>query len=144
MSVREALTPWQWECELENKADIKYTYPDPDLVFTLVDLYFINANAFTPLLHRPTFEKFVQEGKHYSDQGFAATLLLVCAIGSRYCDDPRVLLDNSLDNHYSAGWKYFVQVPPIEVSPISRPSCYELQKCVVCPSRVSLLRVLSS
>lgn len=136
MPVCEMLTPWQWECELENKADIKFAFPDDDLLTSLVDHYFVNANAYMPLLHRPTFEKSVQEGKHFSDQGFAATVLLACAIGSRYCDDPRVLLDDIPGNQYAAGWKYFVQVPPIEVSPVSRPSCYELQKCVVRPCHV--------
>ncbi|KIY63797.1 hypothetical protein CYLTODRAFT_359358, partial [Cylindrobasidium torrendii FP15055 ss-10] len=101
-----------------------------DLLSTLVEHYFVNANAYMPLLHRPTFQKSIREGQHFRDQEFAATLLLACAIGSRYCDDLRVRLDDN-NSQYSAGWKYFVQVPSIEVSPVSRPSCYELQKCVL-------------
>ncbi|KIY70978.1 hypothetical protein CYLTODRAFT_419255 [Cylindrobasidium torrendii FP15055 ss-10] len=120
-----------WEQALENKVNIHFNFPPPELMASLVNHYFVNANAFMPLLHRPTFEYAIREGKHLEDQGFAATLLLACAIGSRYSDDPRVRLDDCLDNQYSAGWKYFVQVPPMEVSPMSKPSRYELQKCIL-------------
>jgi hypothetical protein len=33
----------------------RYTFPEPDLIEQLVDLYFSRINLFYPLLHRPTF-----------------------------------------------------------------------------------------
>ncbi|KIY63793.1 hypothetical protein CYLTODRAFT_425777 [Cylindrobasidium torrendii FP15055 ss-10] len=120
-----------WEQALEHKVTVNYAFPPPDLLPVLVDLYFVNSNNYLPLLHRPTFERAIKENVHLTDQGFAATLLLVCGIGSRYSDDLRVRLDSALDDPYSAGWKYFVQIPPMEVGPSTIPSLYELQKCVL-------------
>jgi hypothetical protein len=47
------------------------------------------------LLHRPTFEKEIAEGLHKRNATFGAVVLVVCAIGSRYSDDPRVQLPES-------------------------------------------------
>ncbi|KAF8800208.1 hypothetical protein BYT27DRAFT_7227519 [Phlegmacium glaucopus] len=103
-----------------------YIYPDADLMPSLIDAYFVQFNPYLPLLHRPTFEKSVAEGLHLTDTGFGATLLLVCAHGSRYSDDPRVLADGS-DTLRSAGWKWFEQVNAYRTSLYNRTSLYELQ-----------------
>ena len=79
-----------------------------------------------PLLHRPTFEKSVAEGLHFTDSMFGATLLLVCAHGSRYSEDPRVLAEGS-DNPRSAGWKWFEQVNVFRRTLFQRTTLYELQ-----------------
>lgn len=84
-----------------------------------------------PLFHRPSFETSVAEGLHLQDPSFGATLLLVCAIGSRYSDDPRVLYDGTTSTH-SAGWKWFEQVSVIRRSFIPPPSLRELQNFAVC------------
>ena len=63
-----------------------------------------------PLLHRPTFEKGLAEGLHYKDEGFGSTVLLVSALGSRFCDDPRVILEDSNSQH-SAGWEWLLLRP---------------------------------
>ena len=60
-----------------------------------------------PLLHRPTFERALINGLHYSETGFASVVLLVCALGSRYSDDSRVCVT---EDKRSAGWHYFDQV----------------------------------
>lgn len=109
-----------------------YIYPDVDLIPSLIDAYFQQFNLFFPLLHRPTFEKSVAEGLHLTDSMFGATLLLVCAHGSRYSDDPRVLADGS-DNLRSAGCKWFEQVNAYRTSLYKRTSLYELQVHVVRP-----------
>ncbi|KAM5544387.1 hypothetical protein V8D89_002047 [Ganoderma adspersum] len=81
-------------------------FPPRDLLDALVELYFHHMNCHLPLLHEPTFKNAVRGGQHLRDAGFGATVLLVCAIGSRFTRDPRVLLHGSAHLH-SAGWKWF-------------------------------------
>lgn len=76
---------------------------------SLIDIYFDELNVLLPLLHRPTFQTCVDGALHHEDEGFASLLMLVCACGSRFSKDPRVLADGS-DNWHSAGWRYFSQV----------------------------------
>lgn len=108
---------------------------------SLIDAYFLNFNLFVPLLHRPTFEKSVAEGLHLSDSTFGATLLLVCAHGSRYSEDPRVLAEGS-DNFRSAGWKWFEQVNAFRSTLYKRTSLYELQMHAVRALAVAIILVL--
>lgn len=88
----------------------KYTFPDDDLLATLIDLYFRFGNPLYPLLHRPTFEKGIIARLHLHDSGFGGTVLLVCALGARWSDDPRVYYDVN-DIPHSAGWTWFKQLP---------------------------------
>lgn len=104
----------------------RYTFPDPDLLIMLVDLYFENINIFLPLLHRPTFERSIHQGLHFRDEKFGANVLLVCANGSRFSDDPRVLLDGEKSRH-SSGWKWFDQVQMVKKSFLAPPQLYDLQ-----------------
>ncbi len=83
-----------------------YSFPEDDLLSSLVELYFANVNIFLPLLHRPTFERSIRENLHMKDEMFGAVLLLVCAVASRYSNDIRVLLDGEESRH-SSGWKWF-------------------------------------
>ncbi|KAI0749212.1 fungal-specific transcription factor domain-containing protein [Daedaleopsis nitida] len=101
-------------------------FPPQDLLTKLVDLYFTNMNDYMPLLHRPTFEQGVKDGLHLHDEGFGSTVLLVCANGSRFTDDPRVLLDDS-QIPQSAGWKWFQQVQMVRKSLLAPPRLYDLQ-----------------
>ena len=94
-------------------------YP-ADLAQTLVDLYFSKINIYLPLLHRPTFEKSVAEGLHHTDGLFASTYVLVCAVGARFSDDPRVF---NPDLYHPPGSTLFNQ---IQIPKKSLPSLYEL------------------
>ncbi|KAJ7889902.1 hypothetical protein B0H14DRAFT_2285223, partial [Mycena olivaceomarginata] len=76
-----------------SKGTSTYDFPPPDLAASLVDLYFAHINLLLPLLHRPIFARALAAGLHLTNDGFAATYLLVCAIGARFSSDPRVLLD---------------------------------------------------
>lgn len=76
---------------------------------SLFDLYFTCVNIYLPLLHRPTFEQQYRSGLYLLDEGFGSVLLLVCAIGARYSEDRRVLLEGT-DSWYSAGCQWFNQV----------------------------------
>ncbi|EUC53657.1 fungal specific transcription factor domain protein [Rhizoctonia solani AG-3 Rhs1AP] len=66
-------------------------FPPDDLLASLVDLYFSRFNVILPLLHRPTFESQLAQKLHWRDPSFAAVVLLVCANGSRFSDDTRVM-----------------------------------------------------
>lgn len=103
-----------------------YQFPDPDLLASLVVLYFENMNSFLPLLHRPMFEKSLAGGLHLRDDGFGAVVLLVTAVGARFSDDPRVALPGT-DAMHSAGWAWFNQVQMVRRSLFSPPSLYDLQ-----------------
>ena len=104
----------------------EYTFPEPDLVDHLVDLYFTRINLFLPFLHRPTFERHLRNGLHFRDQAFASVLLCLCACASRYSDDPRVLLEGTTAWH-SSGWKWFSQVQRLRRSLMGPPLLYDVQ-----------------
>ena len=112
---------------IEHRAPIFQDFPPADLFRPLIDLYFREVQPFTPLLHRPTFERNIREGLHLEDVGFGSTVLLVCAIGARYTDDPRVCLQNYPDNRLSSGWEWFKQVQMIRQSMLAPPRLYDLQ-----------------
>jgi len=54
------------------------------------------------------------------------TVLLACALGSRYSDDPRVMVTDD-DTGLSAGWNYFVQVPFHRKRIFYETTVYDLQ-----------------
>ncbi|TBU65203.1 fungal-specific transcription factor domain-containing protein [Dichomitus squalens] len=120
-----SLHPWLTSNVQDEHAPHK-DFPPPDLLEKLIDLYFKNMNDYMPLLHRPTFEQGVKEGLHLHDEGFGSTVLLVCANGSRFTDDRRVLLDDS-QIPQSAGWKWFQQVQMVRKSLLAPPRLYDLQ-----------------
>ncbi|KIY64797.1 hypothetical protein CYLTODRAFT_467352 [Cylindrobasidium torrendii FP15055 ss-10] len=121
-----------WEAQLQDTVACHYQFPEPELMASLIDLYFVWRNLFIPLLHRPSFESSVAQGLHLHDHGFASVVLLVCAIASRHSDDPRVLLESDTSlGRQSAGWKYFIQVPALETSVFSWPTLHDLQRCAL-------------
>lgn len=78
----------------------------------LVDGCFKRALPMYPILHRPSFERDLRARLHLKDEKFAAIVLLVCAIGSRFLDpsETRVLMKN-VDGEYdlnSAGWGFIL------------------------------------
>jgi hypothetical protein len=103
-------------------------------MMSLVYMYFLNINVFLPLLHRPTFQTALTTSTHLHDDGFAATLLLVCALGACYSDDPRVYLSR-VTSRKSAGWKWYSQVQ-MAGQFHGEPTLYTLQSYYV---RFSLL-----
>lgn len=97
----------------------------------MIECYFREMNSVFPVLHRPTFERSVAEGLHCEEEGFAHILLIVCAIGSRFVDDPRVLADST--SSLSAGWTWFNQVPMVN-DMLQPPQLYNIQlHCVRFP-----------
>ncbi|KAJ7926737.1 fungal-specific transcription factor domain-containing protein [Mycena leptocephala] len=110
--------PWQ-SAECRTKT---YDFPSEPLMGQLLELYFTHQNIYLPLLHRPTFERGVLEGLHLRDDGFAATVLVVCAIGSRWSMDPRMT-----GAGLSCGWEWFNQVPQVERHLFGQTKLYDLQ-----------------
>ena len=54
----------------------------------------------------------------------------MCALGSRYSDDPRVFSDEG--DTLSAGWGFYEQVPVVRKELFYPPSVYEMQFYCVC------------
>ncbi|KAF5346169.1 hypothetical protein D9758_009925 [Tetrapyrgos nigripes] len=133
----------KWENNITQTYHPNYVYPPPDLLYSLVDLYFTHFNLYLPLLHRPTFDRAVAQGLHLcaeqDENGamFGGLLLLVCALGSRYSNDERVLIFESPSktgggkDRRSAGWKYFKQVHGMRKSMSAAPNLYDLQWCAL-------------
>ncbi|TIB58854.1 hypothetical protein E3P78_03792 [Wallemia ichthyophaga] len=64
-------------------------FGDERLYMLLVEIYFEKVNSTLPLLNK---KRFVAEVRHRKlERKFASILILVCALGALYCDDPRVL-----------------------------------------------------
>ncbi|TRM69374.1 fungal-specific transcription factor domain-containing protein [Schizophyllum amplum] len=103
-----------------------FKFPADDLMEQLVNVFFDRVNIFLPLLHRPTFQRYIDDGTHFRDREFAHVLLLVCAVASRWSEDPRVLVDG-VDDAHSAGWKYMIQVKHVYPSMTEKPSLFEVQ-----------------
>lgn len=104
---------------------IGYRYPPDDLIPDLVNSYFAYVNPFLPVLHRPSFERALNDRRHHTDVGFGSVVMLVCAIGARYFDDPRVFIEGM--SKHSSGWKWFEQVQIYRKSFLGPPRLYDLQ-----------------
>ncbi|KAF8169422.1 fungal-specific transcription factor domain-containing protein [Mycena galopus ATCC 62051] len=114
----------------------KYSFPPPGLAAHLIELYFAHVNVYVPLLHRPTFQRGVDGGLHLRDDGFAAILLLVCAVASRWSNDPLVTSPSSPDGvgthtantgRLACGWGWFEQVPLVGNHLFGQATLYTLQ-----------------
>ncbi|KZT07891.1 uncharacterized protein LAESUDRAFT_724358 [Laetiporus sulphureus 93-53] len=106
------------------------SFPNEDLLWKLVNLYFDYQNVYMPVLHRPTFDANIRDNLHLRDEGFGSTVLLVCANGVRFSDDPRVvLLDEESGEKipFSRGWQWFRQVHMIRKSFLSPPQLHDIQ-----------------
>ncbi|KAI0774799.1 fungal-specific transcription factor domain-containing protein [Trametes elegans] len=118
-----------WEAPVYERPFPPDVFPSPDLMTALIELYFTHVNAFTPLLHRPSFEHAVSDKLHLRSQGFGSVLLLVCACASRFTDDPRAYINPT--EHHSAGWRWYLEAEGVHKSTIAPAELYDLQKAVL-------------
>ncbi|KAF7375418.1 Zn(2)-C6 fungal-type domain-containing protein [Mycena sanguinolenta] len=97
---------WTWRPLKDlSRRTSPFEFPPKPLMTELIDLYFTRQNIYMPVLHRPTFERGIMENLHLRDDGFAATVLLVCATGSRWS------LDMSMaEKGLACGWGVVSQV----------------------------------
>ena len=105
---------------------VQFEFPDIDLMRHLVKCYFDNLNILLPLLHRPSFVRSIEEGLHHLDHNFGVTVLLVCAIGCRYSEDPRVTHEVTTSTSCTA-WKFFNQLHKLHRVDYLPHSLYEAQ-----------------
>lgn len=105
---------------------LRYDFPPPDLLDTLVSIYFEKLNTFLPLLHRPTFYAALGSNLHRRDEAFGGVVLLVCACASRFSNDSRVVLEGQ-NSWHSSGWQWFSQVYLFRKTLLSVPCLYDLQ-----------------
>lgn len=87
-------------------------------------------NPFLPVLHRPSFERALNDRRHLTDIGFGSVVMLVCAIGALWTDDGRVYIEGM--SKHSSGWKWFEQVQVQRKSFLGPPRLYDLQIYAVC------------
>ncbi|KAJ7162071.1 fungal-specific transcription factor domain-containing protein [Mycena filopes] len=97
-----------WELSPTPPAPV-YNFPPDDLLNSLVSTYFTRINILMALLHRPTFERSLASGLHLLDHSFGSVVLAVCALASRYSDDPRVVMEGT-NSRLSAGWQWYQQI----------------------------------
>lgn len=118
----------QWKFQPEIAAPM-YTFPEIDLLWDLLRIYFTEVAPYFPLLHRPTFEKAVINGRHLLDPSFGALLLAVCAVAARDSQDLRILKQ---DTKITAGWQWFSQIRLVRPNFVEPTSVHELQLYCVC------------
>lgn len=104
-------------------------FPPPDLMRTLIDLFFRYVTPFFPIIHRPTFEAQYADRLHERDSHHAQLLFMVCAVASVYSDDPRVYQE--VRGVPVPGYKYFVEVSNWSRS-LAAARLSDLQACLVC------------
>ncbi|KAE9392720.1 hypothetical protein BT96DRAFT_924543 [Gymnopus androsaceus JB14] len=107
--------PWQ---KVPFREPPPFEFPPDDLMADLVDLYFVYFNQLMPIVH--------PEGLHHRDRCFGGLLLVMCAVGARFSNDPRVFEENSTSEQ-SIGWKYMRQIQPLNRSFVEPASVYDIQ-----------------
>ena len=80
----------QWTGPKPGPSSSRLEFPPPDVTASLVDSYFTHSNIYYPVLHRPTFQRFLDQELHQHDREFGCLLLVVCAIGTRFSHHPYV------------------------------------------------------
>ncbi|KAL1683624.1 fungal-specific transcription factor domain-containing protein [Schizophyllum commune] len=120
-------TAQPWECALLKKEPASHDFPEQDLMLSLIDLYFRHVQPFFPLLHRPTFEEGVRAAQYFTDHDFGVVVLLVCALGAQYSDDPRTLSEEYEMDTHSRGWKWFSQAEKVHKPIVGTPTLLEIQ-----------------
>ncbi|KAE9393186.1 hypothetical protein BT96DRAFT_924228 [Gymnopus androsaceus JB14] len=121
------IQPWQ---KLPSWEPPPFEFPPDDLMTDLVDLYFVHLDQIMPIVHRPMFTKFLAEGLHHKDRSFGGLLLVMCAVGSLFSDDPRIFEENTTSEQ-SVGWKYIRQIQPLNCSFVEPASIYDIQMYVL-------------
>ncbi|KAL0576124.1 Gypsy retrotransposon integrase-like protein 1 [Marasmius crinis-equi] len=122
-TAKEPKRPEFWEAfswqRLTPQHEPPLQFPSRELMSLLMGHFFEDYQIMFPLLHRPTFERHVANGRHLFDVRFGLLLLSVCAIGSRYVDvnNPRVVSEGAYDpsesdttKKHSLGWRWYRQI----------------------------------
>lgn len=84
----------------------------------------------------------MREGRHHIDEAFGGVVMLVCANGARFVDDPRVILEGT-NSWLSSGWKWFSQVRIASKSLVSSSRLFDLQITCVSAESIFFNRILN-
>ncbi|KAJ4499923.1 fungal-specific transcription factor domain-containing protein [Lentinula lateritia] len=125
------INPWQREVPFMTP-DTPLVFPDSDLLHELVSIYFAEFDPYLPLLHRQTFEQCIKDGTHLRERCVGKVVLAVCALASRYSNDPRNMIPGAPCPEHSLGWPWFKQVAVVQTTSfIDPPRVYNLQLFVL-------------
>jgi hypothetical protein len=84
--------------------------------------------------------KAISDNLHISDSSFGKILLLVCAVGSLWSDNPGVMYPGSSSWH-SAGWKWYNQAQGMSLNQFWIPTLYQAQYWAVSVLNKKLTRI---
>ncbi|KAF7313351.1 Fungal-trans domain-containing protein [Mycena chlorophos] len=107
-----------------------FVFAPPTLMLELVELYFEHHNPYIPLLHRPTFERDLLAGLHLRDEIFGGVVQMVCAIASRFSDNPQVSPPGA--DELTRGYAFSSQVTLSLEHIFSRPTLHQVQLHCLC------------
>ncbi|KAJ3762912.1 fungal-specific transcription factor domain-containing protein [Lentinula raphanica] len=125
------INPWQREVPFMTP-DTPLVFPDSELLQNLISIYFSEFDPYLPLLHRETFEQSIKDGLHLRERCFGKVVLAVCALASRYSNDPRNMISGAPCPEHSLGWPWFRQVAVVQTTSfIDPPRVYNLQLFVL-------------
>jgi hypothetical protein len=112
-------------------------FPSLDIIASLIDTYFTHSNIYFPVLHRPTFQRLLDQDLHQRDHEFGSLLLVVCAIGARFSNHPYVSdVPPEAPNSHIARW--LSQTREVMKKPYtSTATLFEVQ--YYCVSRLSVV-----
>lgn len=134
------------ESENDQAAQPVLVFPEPELMYSLIDIYFDEVNRFVPTLHKPTFLRLIAGGVHREDIMFGGLVrfhlmfayghmssemklqvLAACALGAAAgSDDPRVL-EPGAPLPSARGLSYTRQILQIRKAMISPCRLWEIQ-----------------
>ncbi|KAJ7661670.1 fungal-specific transcription factor domain-containing protein [Mycena rosella] len=125
--------PEFWYCPWEKPPSPPvpvFSFPPRDLIDSLVSIFFKRFNILVGILHEPTFKRSIATGFHLVHHPFGAVVLAVCALASRYSEDPRVVLEGT-NSRLSSGWEWFRQVQHLQRDISVVPTLYDLQRIII-------------
>jgi hypothetical protein len=113
-------------------------FPPPGVIASLVNGYFVHSNIYYPVLHRPTFQRSLDQELHQRDREFGCLLLVVCAIGARFSDHPYVS-DITSESTSNCMTYWLSQTREVMKNPFTSPATlFEVQYYCVSRLRVRI------
>lgn len=141
--------------EEQCRSAFKFELPPEDLSKTLVEAFFRHVNPHVGLLHRPSFDRAIEDGSLQDNASFRnlcmylyivpllsyseyPTILrhlvfLVCAVASRFVEDERLNTPYSPASQQSKGFQYFRAAWDAVRPALTTSSLYDLQSSVLAP-----------
>lgn len=84
------------QSHIENMIALEHTDKEPaplppyDLAVKLVKAFFDHVNSILPVIHRPSFQRDLENDVASTDPSFRGLLFAIYALGARSVDDPRI------------------------------------------------------